>query len=58
MEPIKENGQLCSLEFNIMSEGITEHNARVHSYYEVIMYLELIRQSSTVSAIGYPKAQA
>jgi AraC-like DNA-binding protein len=51
MEFIENGENFLQLSFEIMSEGVTEHNPRVHSYYEVIMYLEPIRQSSTVNGV-------
>ena len=52
MELFENNESFLQLSYETMPEGVTEHTLRVHSYYEIIMYIDPIHQASTVNGVS------
>lgn len=52
MELFENNENFLQLHYDVMPQGVTEHALRVHPYYEVVMYIDPIRQVSTINGVA------
>ncbi len=52
MDFIENSENFLQLTYETMPEGNTEHTLRVHPYYEIIMYIDPIHQTSTINGVA------
>ena len=52
MDFIENNENFLQLYYETMPQGVTEHILRVNSYYEIIMYIDPVCQSSVINGVA------